>query len=148
LQYDYASGDGSPEDDTNNRFDLLLELAASSFGPTGLFGAIARSNVSSPGLRFELQPHRTVDAFAAYRLVWLASPRDAWTTSGLRDASGNSGSFVGQQIEARVRWHILPRNLCFDVGSAVLVRGEFASEAPGARDVSPVYVYTQVTVTI
>jgi len=148
LQYDYASGDNSPDDGANNRFDPLFGARRFEFGGTGLYGAIARSNVSSPGVRFEVQPHRTVDAFAAYRLVWLASARDAWTPAAVRDPTGDSGRFVGQQVEARVRWHVLPRNLSFDVGGALLVRGAFATDAPGAKDATPIYVYTQLTGTI
>jgi hypothetical protein len=148
LQYDYATGDNSPDDGANNRFDPLFGARRFELGPTGLYGAIARSNVSSPGVRFEVQPHRAVDAFAAYRLLWLASARDAWTTAALRDPAGDSGSFVGQQVEARVRWHVLPRNLSFDVGGALLLRGELAADAPSAKTSAPVFVYTQVTGTI
>jgi len=148
IEYDFATGDRSPNDGVNHRFDPLFGARRFEFGPTGLYGAIARSNVSSPGARFAAEPHRTLDAFAAYRLVWLASARDAWPTAALRDPSGNSGRLVGQQVEARLRWHALPRNLSLEVGGAILVRGEFASEAPGARDAAPVFAYTQVTGTL
>lgn len=148
LQYDFASGDDDPNDRVNGRFDPLYGARRFDFGPTGLYGAFARSNVSSPGLRVEVTPHRKVDAFAAYRLFWLASARDAWTTAGLRDAMGGSGSFLGQQLEARIRWQALPRNLVFEVGGAYVLRGGFAQEAPGARSTPPAFVYTQVTGTI
>jgi hypothetical protein len=148
LQYDYATGDGSPDDAENGRFDPLFGARRFEFGPTYLYGAIARSNVSTPGVRFELSPHRTLDALAAYRLVWLASATDAWTTAGLRDPTGESGSFVGQQLEARVRWHVLPGNLSLELGGAVFLRGEFATEAPSAESSTPVYVYTQFTGTL
>lgn len=145
LQYDYASGDGDRIDRINGRFDPLFGARRFEFGPTGLYGAFARSNISSPGLRVEVAPHRTVDAFAAYRLFWLASSRDAWTTAGLRDPAGASGSFVGQQVEARVRWNVFPKNLALEVGSAYVVRGEFATDAPNAKSSNPVFVYSQVT---
>lgn len=148
LQYDYASGDEAPDDGTNNRFDPLFSARRFEFGPTGLFGAIARSNINTPGVRFELQPHRRVDALLGYRLVWLASARDAWTTAGLRDPTGDSGTFVGQHLEARGRWHILPGNLSVELGAALLVRGEFSSTVTGANDANPVFVYTQFTGTI
>ncbi len=148
LQYDFASGDGNPNDGKNGRFDPLFGARRFDYGPTGLYGAFARSNINSPGLRFEVAPHRTVDAFAGYRLFWLASSRDAWTTAALRDPSGNSGNFVGQQIEGRIRWHLFPKNFSIEVGSAYLIRGRFATDAPGAKPSNPVFVYTQVTATI
>jgi hypothetical protein len=148
LQHDYATGDASPDDGANNRFDPLFGARRFEFGPTSLYGAIARSNLNAPALRVEVSPSRKVDSFAAYRLVWLASARDAWTPAGLRDPSGSSGTFVGQQVEARVRWHLLPKNLSFDVGGASFLRGGFATEAPGGVSTTPIFVYTQVTGTI
>lgn len=148
LQYDYASGDHDPGDDANERFDPLFAARRFELGPTGIYGAIARTNSSSPGLRVELEPHPRVDAFVAYRLVWLASARDAWTTADLVDPSGRAGSFVGQQLEGRVRWHLWPGNLSLDVGGAGFARGEFARDAPRAREETPLYLYTQVTGTL
>jgi hypothetical protein len=148
LQYDYATGDRSPKDGVNNRFDTLFGARRFDFGPTGVYGAFARSNLLSPSVRVEVEPHRTVDAFAAYRPVWLASPLDAWTSAGLRDPSGTSGRFVGQQVEARVRWHVLPQNLSLDVGGALLVRGGFARKAPKGEEAPSTYVYSQLTGTI
>lgn len=144
VLYDFASGDADPTDGRNDRFDPLFGARRFDFGPTGLFGALARSNLSSPGLRLEVTPHERVDGFVAVRPVWLASARDAWTTASLRDASGASGSFVGDQLEARVRWQVLPRNLSLDVGGAVLLRGEFARKV-AARDEPAAYLYGQLT---
>lgn len=148
LQYDYASGDRKPSDHKQGRFDPLFGARRFELGPTGLYGALARSNLSSPAVRVELWPEAHVDAFAAYRMVWLASARDAWTTAGQRDPSGESGRFVGQQVEGRLRLHVFPKNLTLDVGGAYLARGRFATDAPLGRKADPIYVYTQLTGTI
>lgn len=148
LVHDFASGDRSPADDRNGRFDPLFGGRRSEFGPTSVMGTVARSNLDSPGFRLELGPHRRVDAFVAYRLFWLAAARDAWTTAGLRDDSGHSGRFVGQQAEGRVRWQALPENLALECGAAWLVRGAFARDAPGADDAPTAFVYTQLTVSL
>lgn len=148
LQYDFASGDGNPDDRVNGRFDPLFGARRFDFGPTGLYGAFARSNVSSPGLRFEVAPHRTFDAFAGYRAFWLASARDSWTTAGLGDPAGASGDFVGHQLEGRLRFHPFPGNLTLELGAAYLSRGEFLDRVPGARPGNPLYVYTQLIGTL
>jgi hypothetical protein len=146
--YDYASGDGSPGDHQNNRFDPLFGARRFDWGPTGMYGALGRANVSSPGIRVDLAPYRTVDFFGVYRAVWLASARDAWTTAGLRDTLGDSGIFVGHQVEGRVRWHVWPQNISLDVGGVYLMRGAFAEAVVGG-DLSPtVYFYAQITGTI
>jgi hypothetical protein len=67
-----------------------------------------------------------------YRPFWLASDTDAWTTSGLRDPTGNSGSFIGHQLEVRLRWDVLPGNTRFELGGAYLFAGEFIKNAPNA----------------
>lgn len=148
AQFDVASGDSSPNDGDNNRFDPLFGARRFEFGPTSLYGAFARSNIISPGLRLEVMPLANVDAFVAYRPAWLESDQDTWTTAGLRDVTGDSGSFLGHQVEGRIRWHVFPKNLSVEVGSAYLDKGEFAQDAPGAASASPFYFYTQVTVTL
>jgi len=148
LQFDYASGDDDPDDDSNERFDTLFGARRFEFGPTGFYGAFARSNIISPGLRIEVTPHSTVDAFAAYRPFWLASKQDAWTTSALRDPEGDSGRFLGHQIEGRIRWQIFPRNVAVDVGAAHLIRGGFAEDAPKAKDDAATFLYGALTLTI
>lgn len=145
LQYDFASGDAEPNDDRNNRFDALFGDRRFELGPTGIYGAFARSNVSSPGVRFEMAPHPDLDAFTGYRAFWLASATDAWTPAGLADATGASGAFVGHQVEGRIRWNPLPKNLGLELGAAHLIRGTFARTAPGGHSEPSTVIYTQVT---
>jgi hypothetical protein len=145
AQYDFASGDADPTDDANQRFDTLFGARRFDFGPTGLYGALARTNLHSPGVRFEAAPHRMVDGFVAYRWNWLASAKDAWTSATLRDTTGESGSFIGSQIEGRLRFSPFPRNLSFETGAAYFLRGDFARDAEGGRSAPATYVYGQIT---
>ena len=147
IQWDYASGDKDPGDDRNGRFDTLYGGRRFEYGPTSIYGAISRANVNSPGLRVEVEPAATVSAFLAYRAVWLAQKRDEWFNTGVVDPSGQSGSFLGDQIEIRVRWQPLPGNLHVEAGWAHLFRGQFMKQAPNAvasRDSD--YVYTQASI--
>ena len=146
AQYDYASGDDDPTDGDNERFDTLFGARRFDFGPTGIYGPFARSNLSSPGVRLKLKPSQQIQAFIAYRGYWLASDQDAWTTSGVRDAAGASGSFIGHQVEASVRWDVLPGNYSFEAGVAHLFAGDFMDDAPntnGQGDAT--YLYSQVS---
>lgn len=101
-------------------------------GPTGIYGAFARSNIESPGVSLGVRPVGGVELELKHRLYWLASKKDAWTASGLRDATGRSGSFVGHQLEASARWDLLPGNLRLEVGGARLFAGGFIDRAPNA----------------
>ena len=146
LQYDYASGDKDPTDDDNERFTTLYGARRFDFGPTGIYGPFARANINTPGIRLQLKPHARVTSFLAYRAYWLASKKDAWTTTGVRDPTGKSGSFIGSQIELRVRFQPLPGNLMLEAGYAHLFAGVFIEKAPNATHRGDSnYVYTQAT---
>jgi hypothetical protein len=144
VHYDYASGDRDPYDGSNERFDTLFGARRFEYGPTSLYGAFARANMNTPAMRLELKPAAKWTAFADYRAVWLASDRDAWAGTGVRDPSGDSGSFVGQQVELRVGWKPLPGNLLLEAGYAHLFAGEFIDDAPNANGGDTNYVYSQV----
>ena len=132
VQYDYASGDASATDHDNGRFDTLFGERRFEFGPTGLWGAFARSNINSPGYRVLVKPYKTVTAFAGHRLFWLADSHDTWTTSGVKDASGHAGKFIGNQLEANVVWNVIPTSVTLEAGWAYLFKGRFARSAPNA----------------
>ncbi|MEM7167542.1 MAG: alginate export family protein [Planctomycetota bacterium] len=143
LQFDYASGDRRPGDSRNGRFDTLFGARRFEYGPTGIYGAFARSNIMSPGLRIEVKPHSTVSSFLAYRPFWLAAQRDAWTTSGFQDPGGDSGDFLGHQLDWRLRWDIIPKSVRFECGCAYLIRGEFPRDVAGGNSGDPLAMYVQ-----
>jgi hypothetical protein len=148
AQYDYASGDDNPSDRDNDRFDTLFGARRFDFGPTSIYGPFSRSNLSTPGLRLQLKPSANTTSFVAYRAYWLASDRDAWTTSRLRDTTGGTGKFVAQQVEIRVRWNVDPSNVRLEAGLAHLFAGEFIDDAPNSnRQGDSTYLYTQLALT-
>ncbi len=145
AQYDYAGGDGRANDRENGRFDTLFGARRFDFGPTGIYGPFARSNINTPGFRLVLKPGPSVSSFIVYRAFWLASKFDSWTASGLRDVSGRSGSFIGQQVELRVRWEVVPNRIRLEGGAAHLFAGEFMRDAPNSNcQGSATYLYSQI----
>jgi hypothetical protein len=141
LSWDYASGDQNPNDNTNNRFDTLFGARRWDYGPTGVYGAVARANINSPELKLVLKTSQATELTFGVRGVWLASERDTWTTAGLRDSSGRSGDNVGQQYEVRFRWDFVPRSVNFDLAACYLAEGSFQDRASGdqGRDVTTAY---------
>lgn len=145
AQFDFASGDDDPEDDDNNRFDTLFGARRFDVGPIGIFGPFALSNVITPGVRLLFKPAAKVSVLLGHRAYWLASDRDALVAARVQDPAGESGSFAGQQFEARVRWDVYPNNLRFEVGGAYVFQGEFLKNAPNASGGGdPNYLYGQV----
>ena len=132
VRFDYASRDDNPEDGEFNRFDTLYGDRRWEFGPTGIYGALTRSNILSPGLALRSKPSPSTDFRVDYRPAWLASKRDFMPTAALRDRDGLSGSFIGHQVDLRWRWWSGSRNLTVDFTAAYLWKGEFLKNAPGA----------------
>lgn len=142
VEYDYASGDHDPDDGKDQRFDTLFGARRFEFGPTGIYGAFARSNINTPGVRVGFSPRPDVQAFIAHRLYWLAEDKDAWTSANLRDRTGNTNSFIGQQLELSARYDF-NSSLNFETGWTHLFKGAFAKEtanAPDSQDVDYFYV--------
>lgn len=143
VAFDYASGDRDPTDGDNNRFDTLFGARRFEYGPTSLYGAVARSNLSSPDVRLELKPRADTQVMFAWRGVWLSSEQDAWTTSGVADPTGQSGRHVGQQVETRFRWNVIPKSVRLEFGAAHLFHGGFQENAIGGQNTDTTYGYMQ-----
>ena len=144
LEYDRASGD--KPGGHYGRFDNLFGSRRGDFGPTSTFGALGRSNISSLGLRLEVEPSKRWDGFLHYSANWLDSRYDSFASTGVRDATGKAGSFAGHQIEARVRYWLVPKILRLDTGGAVLINGRFLDDAANAnRYGNPAFGYMELS---
>lgn len=130
--YDLASGDKSPTDGRNQRFDTLFGDRAFEFGPTSIYGAVARANLDSFALRLEAQPNKRWDGYITLRNLRLDSATDSFASSGVVDRTGASGKSAGQQIDGRVRYWITPKILRLETGAAYFIRGDFLDGAPNA----------------
>lgn len=130
FQYDRASGDRAGG--RYGRFDTLYGMRRSDLAPSGLYNAVGRANVSTPGARIEIAPSRRWDAFVTYHALWLAERTDSFSTTGVRDASGRSGDFAGHQLDGRVRWWVRPAALRLEVDGVLLAKGRFLVDAPNA----------------
>lgn len=146
--FDKVSGDKNPADRQANRFDTLYGPRRSDFGPTGIYGPLGRSNIFSPGVRLELAPSKAWDGQVFYRALWLDEARDAFSNTGVKDASGAAGDFAGHQLEVRARRWLVDKRVRMDVGGAYLARGRFLKRAPNATDGGDtLYGYIDVTST-
>jgi len=146
VEYDHASGDGQGR--TFRRFDTLFGMRRADLAPAGIYNAIGRTNIVTPGLRAEAAPGKRLDAFAVYRAMWLADRTDAFSTTGVRDASGRSGRFAGHQVEARLRYWLVPGFLRAEVNGVWLAKGRFLRTAPNAPATGDThYLATGVTAT-
>jgi hypothetical protein len=129
-EFDLATGDDSGGD--YGRFDTLFGMRRADLAPAGLYNAIGRANIVTPGLRLELTPSPRWDAFLAARTMWLEARADAFSTTGVRDGAGRAGAFAGNQVEGRIRWWIVRDRLRAEANGLWLDKGRFLRRAPNA----------------
>lgn len=129
VEYDHASGDGPGG--RFGRFDPILGMRRADLAPGALYNLILRSNLISPGVRLEATPGKNSDLMVSYRPFWLAAREDAFSSSGVRDPSGRSGSFAGHQLDARLRYRLTPK-IMLEGDIALFAKGRFMREAPNA----------------
>lgn len=146
VVYDFASGDENSADGDYERFNGLFGPVVGDFGPTDIFTAFGRENISSPGLKIEGSHTDKAKAFVRYRAFFLDAPADAWVRAGVRDLSGGSGDLVGHQVDARAQWTVIPDRVSMAAGGAVLARGPFALDAAtGDKDPVSYFGYVEAT---
>lgn len=151
VQYDYASGTRSPNGSQDQTFDRLFGARNFELMPTGIYGPFTRSNISSPGWRVIFRPRTSVRLQLKHRIWYLAQGRDAFVGSGLQDATGGSGNYLGQDVQVRLQWDPSP-NLAFDVGYDHWFKGTYFDRLPasaglpagGAKDSDYFYALTKL----
>jgi len=146
LQYDHATGDEDPDDGHSERYTTLFGARRFDFGPTGIYGIAARSNIDSPGIRLTFRPAERWQGMFSYRSLRLAAARDGWIGSGWRDTSGAAGRSIGRHLEGSFTWSAIPERLSVETGFGRLWAGRFAEHTAGAAfRGDPQYFYAATT---
>jgi hypothetical protein len=130
VEYDRASGDGPSAHYT--RFDTLFGMRRADLAPSGIYGLVGRANLESLGLRLEITPTARFDAMATWHTLWAEDSRDSFSTSGIRDASGASGSRAGQQVDVRLRYWVVPQHVRAEFNGVWFDRAGLMRDAPNA----------------
>jgi hypothetical protein len=135
----YASGDRNPLDNVSEHFDRLFGFAR----PWSAEDYFIWENLIAPKARLEFEPYKTIKFDTGYGAYWLASDSDAWPNAQRRDPLGDSGDFIGQELDVRMRWQVDPRvELIF--GYAHFMPGPFADNTGPSDDSDFFYVEANV----
>lgn len=154
--YAYASGDRDPTDGDDNRFERFFGFAR----PWSADDNIVFENVKTPKIKLEFEPRKGLAFDAGYSWYWLASERDRFNNllNGIngdnrfnRDRSGRSGGFLGQSIDARVRYKLTSR-IDTTLGYSHWLNGGFVQSrqlaALGETTDSTNFLYVEVSLNI
>lgn len=138
VQYDFASGDRSPNDGIHGAFDTMYPTAHDRFGILDLVGW---QNLKATRGGMTIEPRHRWTFTVQYLDFWLANANDAlYNSSGgviARDATGRSGRHVGEEIDF-YSWYELNRHVNIGMGVGHLMPGGFlASNSSGPWHTSP-----------
>ncbi|VTU02094.1 Uncharacterized protein OS=Nitrosospira multiformis (strain ATCC 25196 / NCIMB 11849) GN=Nmul_A0937 PE=4 SV=1: Alginate_exp [Gemmataceae bacterium] len=125
LYYDYASGDNNPNVGNFNTFNPLFPFGHYYLGWADVVG---RQNIHDVSMSLTFYPAKWVTTWFQVHNFWLASSRDALYGPGgvplRRDPTGAAGSFVGNEIDTILNFHLTKRTDLL-VSYAYLFAGDF-----------------------
>lgn len=151
--YGFVSGDRDPKDHVDNRFERFFGFAR----PWSPDDYIVMENIKAPKIVFEFSPHKDVSIDGGYSWFWLASDTDRFNNllnistpnPFNRDATGQSGDFIGQSINARVNYKLTPL-VDTTIGYSHFMNGEFTKNrqmaALGESRDSSNFFYVEVSI--
>ena len=140
--FNYATGDRDPNDDDDDRFDSMFGAAHTFYG---FADAVSWQNLINPAAHASARPLKGLRLDAFYRAYWLASDKDSFVRARISDPTGSSGSFVGQEIDFRLRYKLLKR-VDFDLGYGLFIAEEFTRNlTPGVSTSELAYASIQLT---
>ena len=136
IHYDYASGDRNPNDSQSSGFDTLFGARRFEYTATGSFGPFFRSNISSPGWRVIFIPTPGWTLQFKQRFWYLATSHGAFAGSGLRDTTGESGNYLGHDVELRIQWKA-NENVELEAGYDHWFKGSYFDRLPASAGLPP-----------
>ncbi|MFA6560301.1 MAG: alginate export family protein [Verrucomicrobiia bacterium] len=154
VEYNIASGDSDPNDNTDQSFLNLFPTNHKFYGYMDFF---AWKNVHNPALSLKLTPYQ--DPKAAWRAFtvqldghafWLYTNEDAWYRANavtrvrpLNAAARNADSFVGEEIDLTLAyspWKFLK----LQTGYSHFFAGDYVAQTGNASDAN--FGYLQATI--
>ncbi len=136
--YVYGSGDKNPNDNKDQRFDRLFGAS----NPITKNDYFQWENINAVKTRIEFEPNQKLRVDSGYSFYWLASSTDRWNKGNLRDNTGSSGNFLGQEFDSRIRYKFNP-NLDSAIGYVHFKPGEFTRKV--GRNNASDFLYLELT---
>lgn len=140
LFFGCATGDDNPADSHSGRFEKFF-----GFGrPWSASDYVVNENILTPKLRWEARPSAALRFDLGWSSYWLESAADRFYGGGLQDATGASGSHLGDEIDFRLRWTPDAR-IQVTFGYSHFMCGEFIRRQTGRQDTDFTYLELQLS---
>lgn len=103
--FGYGTGDRDPNDNQNNSFNSLYGFNQ----PWSRNDYFSWDNAIMPKARLQITGVKDLLVDLGYGAFWLASATAAWQRAQLRDPTGQSGNFLGNEYDVRIRYWLFGR---------------------------------------
>jgi len=139
-EYNFASGDKTPDDGVRGTFDQLYPTPHDKYG---LADQVSWKNIHQLRAGLEMRPHAKLAIAGSYHSFWLASSTDALYSAGgavlARIPSGAPDRHVGQELDIQATYTPSPR-IQLHGGYAHMFTGAFLKAATPGKSYSAPYV--------
>lgn len=147
VQFTSGSGDKELLDNKYGTFDGIYGGRDISF--YGYLNLFFWANIREYEINFNISASKRVNLFAQYNYFALSQAKDAWYKTSLkicrRDISGNSGNFLGQEIDMRIIIK-LAEQIQLMLGGGRFYPGDFVRKTGAASKAS--WFFLQLSITI
>lgn len=136
--YDYATGDGNPNDKVNNTFFQYYGLVHAYMG---LIDNLARQNLSDINWRLQLKPTQKLNLQVAQHFFQLANTNDhLYTVTGQPfPAATNRGSNIGTELDLLATYNVTT-NLSVELGYFQFFYGDYINTVSPRGNAELLYV--------
>ncbi len=132
AEYNFATGDSSP---TDGRHGTFYNLFPTNHLHYGYMDFMNWSNMRNLRFNLKIKPLKRLTMVIDQHFFWLDQAEDAWRNAGgvpiRRDPTGNSGNYIGREIDVTVKY-VVNKHLKLMVGAAKFFTSTFVSRTgPG-----------------
>jgi len=142
VLYDYASGDGNPNDNKHETFNQHYPLGHAWLGYLDLVG---RSNIHAIKAQLKVKPAQKITAWADFHTFIVDEDKDALYSAGgtpiRSSATGTNSNTIGHELDLVMKF-VLDVHACALLGHSYMWPGGFIDET-GDND-NPSLFYAQV----
>ncbi len=148
VEYDYASGDSDPTDNTHETFDNLYPTNHWQ-GNYGFIDLISWQNLHDARANVKVMPTSKLTAQVDYHYYWLASDDDGWYlangSSALGHLTGATSNSLANEIDLTVGYDLY-KNVKILAGYSYFNPNAWVTQS-GSEDIQTNWGYLQTTVT-
>ncbi len=146
IGYNFATGDGDPNDGSHHTFDNLYPLNHAYYGYMDL---ISLQNIHNVEATLDANLFKKLKFRVAYQNFWLVKEdNDAWYNAGLRPVRNANGqdvdSHIGSEIDITLKYPLMGGRVLLAAGFSHLFTGNYINDTGTSVDANFAFLMTKI----